>query len=348
MTTVAAVDCGTNSIRLLISSVLAQDDDEVQLLDVERRMEIVRLGQGVDRTGEFAPEALERTFDALRGYAELMREHGIEPGPDTVRMVATSATRDVANRQVFIDGVREILGVGPEVITGDEEAELSFIGATAELEADAAPAGEQADAATGADGGDAGFALPFLVVDIGGGSTEFVLGYGDDDGEGVVRAARSVNIGCVRMSERHFTADPPTADQIAAAIADIDAALDEAAAVVPLDEAATVVCVAGTATTVAGIAADLPEYDPELLHHMRVSAERTHAISEELLAMPRDRRAALGVMHPGRVDVIAAGALILDRVVARTGAKEFVASEHDILDGIAWNLSLGEPPEHAE
>ncbi|MFC3994847.1 exopolyphosphatase [Nocardiopsis sediminis] len=368
MTTVAAVDCGTNSIRLLISSVLAQDDDEVQLLDVERRMEIVRLGQGVDRTGEFAPEALERTFEALRGFAELMREHGVDLGPDTVRMVATSATRDAANRQVFIDGVREILGVEPEVISGDEEAELSFIGATAELESDGDGEAGAADpsASRGADltdsrsadlpdshgviapdpdGDGPAFPLPFLVVDIGGGSTEFVLGYADDDGEGVVRAARSVDIGCVRMSERHFTADPPTAEQVAAAIADVDAALDEAAAVVPLEEAATVVCVAGTATTVAGIAADLREYDPEILHHMRVSAERTHTIAEELLAMDRDRRAALGVMHPGRVDVIAAGALILDRVVARIGAKEFVASEHDILDGIAWSLSLGEPPE---
>ncbi|CAM3980095.1 Ppx/GppA phosphatase family protein [Nocardiopsis rhodophaea] len=325
---VAAIDCGTNSIRLLISSVISLDEDEVQLLDVERRMEIVRLGQGVDKTGAFAPEALERTFSALRGYAELMREHGVGFGPESVRMVATSATRDAANRQEFVDGVRSIIGVEPEVISGDEEAELSFIGATAELE-----------------GADDGFKPPFLVVDIGGGSTEFVLGYAGDEEAGVVRAARSVNIGCVRMTERHLTQDPPTAGQIAAATADIDAALDEAAAAVPLDEAATVVCVAGTATTVAGIAEDLPEYDPDRIHHTPVSAERTHAIAEELLAMPHDRRAAIGVMHPGRVDVIGAGALVLDRVVSRTGAGGFVASEHDILDGIAWSLCLSELPE---
>ncbi|GAA3723452.1 exopolyphosphatase/guanosine-5'-triphosphate,3'-diphosphate pyrophosphatase [Spinactinospora alkalitolerans] len=327
MNTVAAIDCGTNSIRLLICSVIALDDDEVQLLDVERRMEVVRLGQGVDRTGAFAPEALERTFAALRGYAELMREHGVEFGPESVRMVATSATRDAANRQEFIDGVRAIIGVEPEVISGDEEAELSFIGATAELEA----AEEAAE----------GFERPYLVVDIGGGSTEFVLGHKDAVGAGAVRASRSVDVGCVRMTERHLHGDPPTAEQVAAATADVDAALDEAAAVVPLAEAATVVCVAGTATTVAGIALELPEYDSERIHHTRVSVERVRAIAALLLAMPHDERAAIGVMHPGRVDVIGAGALVLERVLARTRADGFVASEHDILDGIAWSLLLG-------
>jgi exopolyphosphatase/guanosine-5'-triphosphate,3'-diphosphate pyrophosphatase len=332
VTTVAAVDCGTNSIRLLIAGVLDLDGDELQLFDIERRMEVVRLGQGVDRTGEFAPEALERTFAALRGYADLMREHGVEPGPATVRMVATSATRDAANRDVFVDGVREILGVEPEVATGDEEAELSFVGATAELEA-----GPEDD------GDPAALAPPFLVVDIGGGSTEFVLGHADPEAgaDGAVRAARSVDIGCVRMTERHLADDPPTAEQVAAATADIDAALDQAAAAVPLGAAGTVVCVAGTATTVAGIALDLPAYDPDRIHHTRVTAERTHEVARELLAMPREQRAALGVMHPGRVDVIGAGALILDRVLARTGADAFVASEHDILDGIAWSLALG-------
>ncbi|MDA8371372.1 MAG: Ppx/GppA phosphatase family protein [Nocardiopsaceae bacterium] len=322
MTTVAAVDCGTNSIRLLVSRVVSLDEDEVQLVDLERRMEVVRLGQGVDRTGAFAPEALERTFAALRGYADLMRKHGVEPGPEAVRMVATSATRDAANRQEFIDGVRAIIGVDPEVVSGDEEAELSFIGATAELE------------------GAEGFERPFLVVDIGGGSTEFVLGHAGAEEAGAVRAARSVDIGCVRMTERHLTGDPPTAAQVAAATADIDAALDEAASVVPLAEASTVVCVAGTATTVAGIALDLPGYDSERIHHTRVPAGRVHVIADELLAMPHGQRAAIGVMHPGRVDVIGAGALILDRVLARTGGREFIASEHDILDGIAWSLCL--------
>ncbi|WP_017542026.1 MULTISPECIES: Ppx/GppA phosphatase family protein [Nocardiopsis] len=330
MTTVAAIDCGTNSIRLLISDVAVQDGDEVGLIDLERRMEIVRLGQGVDRTGSFAPEALERTFEALRSYAKLMHEHGVPFDPDHVRMVATSATRDAANRDVFTAGVREIIGVEPEVITGDEEAELSFVGATAELEAE---------------GEDGGHPRPYLVVDIGGGSTEFVLGHpGGAEGEGaegVVRAARSVDIGCVRMTERHLADDPPTAGQVAAATADIDAALEEAAASVPLEEAATVVCVAGTATTVAGIALDLPEYDSERIHLTRLSAERTGEIARELLAMPHGRRAELGVMHPGRVDVIGAGALILDRVLARTGADAFYAGEHDILDGIVWGLCLG-------
>ncbi|KUP95915.1 Ppx/GppA phosphatase family protein [Thermobifida cellulosilytica] len=326
MRTVAAIDCGTNSIRLLLAGVIDSGGDDVQLLDIDRRMEIVRLGQGVDRTGAFAPEALKRTFDALAGYADLMRAHGVEPGPGSVRMVATSATRDAANRDEFVAGVRGIIGVEPEVISGDEEAELSFVGATAELAAE----GEQA-----------GLRPPYLVVDIGGGSTEFVLGRAD----GAVRASRSVNIGCVRMTERHFHSDPPTAEQIAAATADIEAALDEAAATVPLDQAATVVCVAGTATTVAGIAQDLSAYDPERIHHARVPVGRLREITAELLAMPHEQRAEIGVMHPGRVDVIGAGALVLERVLARTGAAEFVASEHDILDGIAWSLALEPDPE---
>ncbi|RCV50753.1 Ppx/GppA phosphatase family protein [Marinitenerispora sediminis] len=340
MNTVAAIDCGTNSLRLLVSGVIDAGDDEVQLLDLERRMEVVRLGEGVDRTGAFAPEALRRTFDVLGDYADLIRAHGVELGPDSVRMVATSATRDVSNRAEFIEGVRAILGVEPEVVSGDEEAELSFVGATAEL---AAAADEPAGGRERTSG--PGFARPHLVVDIGGGSTEFVLGHARPENHGAVRAARSVDIGCVRMTERHLHDDPPTAEQIAAATADIDAALDQAAAAVPLEEAGTVVCVAGTATTVAGIALGLAAYDPDRIHHSRIPAERVHAIALELLAMPRERRAALPVMHPGRVDVIGAGALILDRVLARTGAAEFVTSEHDILDGIAWSLSFGGPEQ---
>ncbi|HLU97638.1 MAG TPA: Ppx/GppA phosphatase family protein [Thermobifida alba] len=330
MRTVAAIDCGTNSLRLLVAGVLDAEGDDVQLLDVDRRMEVVRLGQGVDRTGAFAPEALKRTFEVLAEYAELMRGYGVEPGPDSVRMVATSATRDAANRDEFVAGVRAAIGVEPEVISGEEEAELSFVGATAELVA----------------AEDSGLRGPYLVVDIGGGSTEFVLGRADGgDGDGAVRAARSVDIGCVRMTERHFRSDPPTAEQVAAATADIEAALDAAAETVPLDQAATVVCVAGTATTVAGIAQGLAAYDPERIHHSRVPVDRLREITAELLQMPHERRAAIGVMHPGRVDVIGAGALILERVLARTGAAEFVASEHDILDGIAWSLALGAPPE---
>ncbi|WP_159941774.1 MULTISPECIES: Ppx/GppA phosphatase family protein [unclassified Nocardiopsis] len=324
MSGVAAIDCGTNSVRLLIADVVHVGDDEAQVVDVDRRMEIVRLGEGVDETGEFAPQALERTFAALRGYAEAIEAHGIALGPESVRMVATSATRDARNRQEFIDGVRDILGVEPEVVTGLDEAELSFVGATAELEAE---------------DGDGPLAPPFLVVDIGGGSTEFVLG-GDpyrEDGE-LVRASLSVDIGCVRMTERHLRSDPPTPAEIEAATADIEAALDEVERVVPLREAGSVVCVAGTATTVAGIALDLPEYDSERIHHTRVAAKDLDRIAAELLGQTSAERSRIGVMHPGRVDVIGAGALVLSRVLARTGADSFTASEHDILDGVAWSL----------
>jgi exopolyphosphatase/guanosine-5'-triphosphate,3'-diphosphate pyrophosphatase len=326
MSGVAGIDCGTNSIRLLIADIVFLDGDEVQVVDVDRRMEIVRLGEGVDETGVFAPEALERTFEALRGYAEAIEAHGIELGPEAVRMVATSATRDAGNRQEFVDGVRAILGVEPEVVTGLDEAELSFVGATAELEA------AEADGAAEGE-----FTPPFLVVDIGGGSTEFVLG-GLDEDEDLVRAALSVNVGCVRMTERHLRDDPPTREQVEAATADIDAALDEVEKSVPLREAGSVVCVAGTATTVAGIALGLPEYDAEQIHHARVSAEDLRRITGDLLASRHADRAEIGVMHPGRVDVIGAGALVLSRVLARTGADHFTASEHDILDGVAWSL----------
>ena len=205
MRTVAAIDCGTNSLRLLVAGVLDADGEDIQLLDVDRRMEVVRLGQGVDRTGMFAPEALQRTFDVLRDYVDVMRGYGVQLSPDSVRMVATSATRDAANRDEFVSGVRKILGVEPEVISGEEEAELSFVGATAELEAM---------------GEGSGLHRPYLVVDVGGGSTEFVLGHTGDAGASAVRAQCSVNIGCVRMTERHFHADPPTAEQVAAATAD--------------------------------------------------------------------------------------------------------------------------------
>jgi exopolyphosphatase/guanosine-5'-triphosphate,3'-diphosphate pyrophosphatase len=310
---VAAVDCGTNSIRLLIADV---DTDVGQgratLTDVDRRMEIVRLGQGVDTTGRLAPEALDRTLKALRGYAGQITGQGAE----AVRMVATSATRDAANAGEFTRRVTEVLGAGPEVLTGDEEARLSFLGATAEL--------------------DAAVPVPYLVTDIGGGSTEFVLGSG-----GQVAAARSVDIGCVRMTERHLRDDPPTPAQIEAATADIDAAIAEAATVVDASRARTLVGLAGSVTTVAGIALDLPAYDSERLHHARMSAAQVHQVTTRLLAQTRAERARIPVMHPGRIDVIGGGALILDRIMIRLGLAEVLVSEHDILDGIAW--SLGRP-----
>ncbi|NGN66262.1 Ppx/GppA family phosphatase [Streptomyces sp. A7024] len=309
MTRVAAIDCGTNSIRLLVADV---QPDTGKLVDLDRRMQIVRLGQGVDRTGRLAPEALERTFAACREYAEIIRGHGAE----RVRFVATSASRDAENREDFVRGVRDILGVEPEVITGDEEAELSFTGATAEL------TGE--------------FEKPYLVVDIGGGSTEFVVGSDH------VTAARSVDVGCVRLTERHHFSDPPAPAQIRAARADIEAALDLAAETVPLGEAKTLVGLAGSVTTVAGIALGLPAYDSAAIHHSRLSLERVSEVSANLLAATHDERAAIPVMHPGRVDVIAAGALVLRAVMERTGATELVVSEHDILDGIAFSAAREE------
>ncbi|MFF5305523.1 exopolyphosphatase [Streptomyces sp. NPDC013161] len=313
MTRVAAVDCGTNSIRLLVADV---DPATGQLVDLDRRMTIVRLGQGVDKTGRLAPEALERTFAACRDYAAIIKELGAE----RVRFVATSASRDASNRDDFVRGVLDILGVEPEVISGDEEAELSFTGATAEL--------------TGRDD----LAKPYLVVDIGGGSTEFVVG---DD---AVRAARSVNIGCVRMTERHLVqdgkvTDPPTPDQITAMRADIEAALDLAEQTVPLREARTLVGLAGSVTTVSAIAQNLPEYDTEAIHHSRVSYDRVREITESLLRSTHAERAAIPSMHPGRVDVIGAGALVLLSIMERVGATEVVVSEHDILDGIAFKAA---------
>ena len=305
MTRVAAIDCGTNSIRLLIA-----DLTDSGLRDVTRRMEIVRLGQGVDRTGRFADDALARTFAALDGYAEAIKDADVE----RVRMVATSATRDAANRDVFVGGVRDRLGVEPDVVSGDEEAQLSFAGATADL------AGAQ-------------WPAPFLVCDIGGGSTEFVLGDLDH-----VRAARSVDIGCVRMTERHLHDDPPTPEQVEAARADIEQALATVATTVPVGEAASLIGLAGSVTTVTALALGLEAYDPERIHRARVSALEVRAVAGSLLAMTRAERAALPVMHPGRVDVIGAGALVLDTVLHWGGFAEVVASEHDILDGIALSL----------
>ena len=304
---VAAIDCGTNSIRLLVAQ---PGTDPSGLSDLDRRMQIVRLGEGVDRTGRLDPAALQRTFAALRDYAQVIDELGADP----TRMVATSASRDASNAEEFVAGVRAILGVAPEVITGDEEAALSYRGATSGVPDDLAPS-------------------PRLVVDIGGGSTEFVLGQGP-----AVLAARSVDIGCVRMTERHLAGDPPTRVEVASAVADIDAAIAAAAEVVPLEQARSIVGLAGSVTTVAAIHLGLDSYDPTAIHGHVVPAEDVRAISDDLLAMTHDQRAAIAVMHPGRVDVIGAGALVLRRILDATGLPFVVVSEHDILDGIAWSL----------
>lgn len=303
MTRVAAIDCGTNSVRLLVADV------DSTLRDVDRRLEIVRLGEGVDRTGRFTPGALARTMAALERYARRIDELGAS----RVRMVATSATRDAANRDEFVTGVTRLLGSPPEVISGDEEARLSFAGATSGLPGDVA--------------------APYLVVDIGGGSTELVAG------STTVSAACSVDIGCVRLTERHFTSDPPRLLAVAAARADIEAGLDAASESVPLGRAASLIGLAGSVTTVGAIHLGLRAYDPAATHHSRVPAEDVREISDRLLAMSHEERAAIPVMHPGRVDVIAAGALVLRHIVDRAGVAEVVVSEHDILDGIAWSLA---------
>jgi exopolyphosphatase/guanosine-5'-triphosphate,3'-diphosphate pyrophosphatase len=316
VTRVAAIDCGTNSIRLLVADVPPAGS----ATDLVRRMEVVRLGQGVDATGRLAPEAIERTRVVLAEYAATARELGAQD----VRMVATSATRDAANREDFEQMVLATLGRLPDVVPGREEAELSFLGATASLAAAAAAHGAAAPRA------------PFLVVDIGGGSTEFVLG--DDAG---LRAARSVDIGCVRLTERRLAGDPPTAAEVAATVADIRAALALVTEEVPVAEAVSLVGLAGSVTTVAALALELPAYDADAIHGSRIPAADVRRVSESLLAMPRVDRAALPVMHPGRVDVIGAGALILRVIVDEFGMDEVVVSEHDILDGIALRLARG-------
>jgi exopolyphosphatase/guanosine-5'-triphosphate,3'-diphosphate pyrophosphatase len=300
---VAAIDCGTNSIRLLIADI-----DGNNFREVVRDMEIVRLGQGVDETGQFHPDAIARTLAAVDKFAAEIAKRGVEK----IRFCATSATRDATNRHLFVDGVRDRLGIELEVISGDEEAALSFAGAIKDL-----------DPSNG----------PFLVVDIGGGSTEFVFG------TSTVEAARSVNIGCVRMTERHFASDPASVQQIESARTDIQAAIAQAAAVVPITQAKTLVAVAGTATTVAAAALNLPEYDRYAIHLSRISAQQTHDAATMFATNTREQRLALGYMHPGRVDVIAAGSLVLSEIMKATAASEFVASESDILDGMAFSLA---------
>ena len=309
MTVVGAVDCGTNSIRLLV----ARREDGV-LTDLHREMRVVRLGEGVDATGRLAEGALARTREALEDYAEIMRQHDVA----ALRMVATSATRDAENRHVFFDMTREVLapvvaGSVAEVITGDEEARLSFAGAVGEFDP--------------ADG-------PFAVTDLGGGSTEVVLGV---DGE--VVAARSVNIGCVRLTERVLHSDPPTADEVTTAHDVARRELQAAFDVVPVERARTWVGVAGTMTTLAALAEGLETYDADRIHRARVPMDRLREVCEGLVAMTRDQRAALGPMHPGRVDVIGGGSIVtleLAREFAdRAGIDALVVSEKDILDGIA-------------
>lgn len=310
--TVAAIDCGTNSIRLLIAERV-----DGRLRDLHREMRIVRLGEGVDATGRFSAEALARTEAALADYAVLLRDHGVRK----LRMAATSATRDAANRDEFFAMTATILGaVVPgsiaEVITGSEEAELSFNGAVGELDSAAAP---------------------FVVVDLGGGSTEVVLG----DSAGV-QASFSADIGCVRMTERCLHSDPPTAAEVAAARTVVRERLAEALRVVPVEQAKTWVGVAGTFTTIAALAQGMDTYDSDAIHLSRIRFGDMLAVCDQLLGMTRAERAALGPMHEGRVDVIGGGAIVVQELAAalgeRAGIDELVVSEHDILDGIALSI----------
>lgn len=309
---VGAIDCGTNSIRLLIADVV-----DGKLRDVHREMRIVRLGQGVDATGEFAPEALARTEAALADYVALMAEHSVT----AVRMVATSAARDAGNRDEFFAMTARLLGkVVPgsvaEVITGTEEAELSFRGAVGEL-----------DPAAG----------PFVVVDLGGGSTELVRG------DTTVQASFSADIGCVRLTERCLHSDPPTADEVEQARMVARDGLAEALRVVPVDGAHTWVGVAGTMTTLSALAQGMTEYDPDAIHLSRIGFDDLLAVCEQLIGMTKAERLALGPMHAGRADVIGGGAIIVEELAAvfrrEAGIGELVVSEHDILDGIALSIA---------
>lgn len=306
MKRVAGIDCGTNSIRLLIADLVPG----APLVDVHREMRVVRLGEGVDRTGLLSPQALARTGAALADYADLIRQNGV----GEVRMVATSATRDATNSGEFTDLVRRQLGIGAEVITGLAEAELSFTGAVSGL---------------------SGTADPLLLADIGGGSTELVLG----STAAGVRAAHSMDVGCVRMTERHLHSDPPQPVEVAATLADLQLALEAAAFEVPVSEAASFVGVAGTVTTIAAIALGLPHYDPVAIHGSVLDYHQVADVTAELLVMTHRQRAALPVMHPGRVDVIGGGALVLRTMMEFLGAERVIVSEHDILDGIALSLA---------
>lgn len=313
----AAVDCGTNSIRLLIADI----DDGGRLTDVVRLMRVVRLGEGVDATGKLSTEALDRTFTAVDEYAALIQEHGAE----RIRFVATSATRDASNREEFVAGVRNRLGVEPEVVSGSEEAGLSFAGAASVLRSESSG--------------------PVLVVDLGGGSTEFVVGVG-----GSVTAARSMDMGCVRFTERFLRSDPPTDAEVEQAQAEIAKMINEAHDAVDLSSVSSIIGVAGSITTVTAHALKLTEYQPDRIHGAELTVEEIDDAATSLLHLPRSRRAELPYMHPGRVDVIGAGALIWRSIVRRVAqvtdgrVRGALASEHDILDGIALSAALPSGP----
>ena len=304
MKRVAAIDCGTNSIRLLISDI---DSATNTATDVVREMRIVRLGEGVDKTNAFLPSALERTFKAVDEYDKLLLKHNVEH----VRFVATSATRDAQNKAMFIKGVIDRLRIVPEVIAGVEEAALSFDGATRSL--------RQKHTA------------PFLVIDLGGGSTELVIGDKEPTG------AYSMDVGCVRMTERHTPGGNPTKEQEEAIRTDVRNALKVAGTKVDWKKAQTVVGVAGTITTVAAHVLNLKTYDPDVLHGAIITAEQISQTTQDFISLTPSQRGALPYMHEGRIEVITAGSIVLDEVMKGIGAKTLIASERDILDGVTWS-----------
>ena len=304
MKRVAAIDCGTNSIRLLISDI---DTSTNTATDVCREMKIVRLGEGVDKTNAFSPRALERTFKAIDEYEEILLKHKVE----NLRFVATSATRDAQNKAMFIKGVIDRLRIVPEVIAGTEEAALSFDGATRSLRQK--------------------YKAPFLIIDLGGGSTELVIGDQEPTG------AYSMDVGCVRMTERHTPGGNPTKAQEEAIRTDVRNALKEAAKKVDWQKAQTIVGVAGTVTTVAAHILKLKTYDPEVLHGASISAQQISQTAQDFISLTPSQRAALPYMHEGRIEVITAGSIVLDEVMKAIGAQTLIASERDILDGVAWS-----------
>jgi len=304
MKRVAAIDCGTNSIRLLISDI---DTSTNTATDVCREMRIVRLGEGVDKTNAFSPRALERTFKAIDEYEEILLKHKVE----NLRFVATSATRDAQNKAMFIKGVIDRLRIVPEVIAGTEEAALSFDGATRSLRQK--------------------YKAPFLIIDLGGGSTELVIGDQEPTG------AYSMDVGCVRMTERHTPGGNPTKAQEEAIRTDVRNALKEAAKKVDWQKAQTIVGVAGTVTTVAAHVLKLKTYDPEVLHGASISAQQISQTAQDFISLTPSQRATLPYMHEGRIEVITAGSIVLDEVMKAIGAQTLIASERDILDGVAWS-----------
>jgi exopolyphosphatase/guanosine-5'-triphosphate,3'-diphosphate pyrophosphatase len=303
----AAIDCGTNAIRLLIAEV---EGDRVT--DLVREMRTVRLGEGVDTTGEFSGAALERTFVACREYSKILQQHQVKK----LRFIATSASRDVTNRDVFIAGVREVFGVEPEVISGTEEAELSYRGALSGLDVEG----------------------PVLVADIGGGSTEFVTALTDGS-----LVSRSLNIGCVRMTERYLHCDPPTQREIYDTVRHIDKEIELIQRTIPINPGTTFIGLAGSVTTVAAMALGLGEYNAELIHGSVLNIDQVEEVTALLVNMTRERRAELGFMHPGRVDVIGGGALVLRESMRLLGFNRVLVSEKDILDGVVLCLGKSKP-----